>query len=118
MSFYAAYLLVLIECCSCILLVLVALAIGLGGWYASRGGDDGDNGCTSSSGCLGIPTGICDNNECIGCQDIGYTSLDCLMYSFSDSTGEAREDCYDFCAAEGNFLRYGNLTITNSTKTD
>ena len=41
MSFYVAYLLVLIECCSCILLVLVALAIGLGGWYASRGGDNG-----------------------------------------------------------------------------
>merc|ERR1719419_1689947 len=76
----------------CIILVLVVLAIGLGFWFMVKGGDDQE--CASSSSCS---SGICDHNECIACKDIGTTSLDCLMHSFKDTSGQAREDCYDIC---------------------
>ena len=48
--------------CCCILLVLVALAIGLGGWYASKGGDDGDNGKNKKF--------LDKNLSCVFCQKV------------------------------------------------
>merc|ERR1711937_525589 len=79
-----------------IILVLVVLAIGLGVWFTVKGAMVRARGpeCTSSSSCS---SGICDENECIACKDIGTSSLDCLMHSFSDTSGQAREDCYDIC---------------------
>ena len=50
--------------CCCILLVLVALAIGLGGWYASRGGDDGDNGKDKKKFMIN------KNQSCVFCQKV------------------------------------------------
>merc|ERR1711937_118943 len=76
----------------CIILVLVVLAIGLV-WFLVKDGDGQE--CTSSSSCS---SGICDHNECTACKDIGTTSLDCLLHSFSDTSGQARMDCYDICA--------------------
>merc|ERR1711937_52883 len=79
-----------------IILVLVVLAIGLGVWFTVKGAMVRARGpeCTSSSSCS---SGICDENECIACKDIGTTSIDCLMHSFSDTSGQAREDCNDIC---------------------
>merc|ERR1711937_874300 len=82
----------------CIILVLVVLAIGV--WFMVKGGDAQE--CTSSSSCS---SAICDHNECIACEDIGTTSLDCLMHSFSDTSGQAREDSYDICADKDGWCR-------------
>merc|ERR1711937_189210 len=81
-------------------IILVVLAIRLGVWFVVKR-EDGQE-CTSSSTCS---SGICDHNECKACKDIGTTSLDCLMHSFSDTSGQARADCYDICADKDDWCR-------------
>ena len=53
----------------------------------------------------------------LGCEEIGYTELDCTLYAFTDH-GKAREDCKQYCATDANWRMYGNDTLTNATLTN
>ena len=53
----------------------------------------------------------------LGCEEIGYTELDCTLYAFTDH-GKAREDCKQYCATDANWRMYGNGTLTNATLTN